>query len=575
MAVYLLKRFLVMAITLVGIIVLTFAISRMTPGDPAMLMMSPEGNKGGSEGLSDENIRETRRVMGLDRPLLLNFRFEDRRWHARDTLDRYLRGTGFWRDSARFELGEVNTIVLFDAIDRLGPAKISPPRQRDTEKGKESSQEAMMREDGSTDEKRAAREERMRDDLLAILPVLARESPDETKDLTREKAIEYWTNWAERSRDRLSDAAVKKEVAEYLDTGSDEAFNRVTATGGLALAPLMRALLGSDAVRRDRALHAAQMCANKPASWSVGPTEEQTAESVRRWGSWWNRSELRFVETSGFRDFLNIFGNTQFGLWMRQFLTLDFGISTKDNRPVIDILKERLPVTLQISGLAVLLTYILAVPLGVFSATHQNSLADRALTLILFLLYSVPVFWLAQMLILTLTGGHGWPDLFPSRGLSSEGAVVGAAGWPWWKWGLDRLWHLALPVAAETVVALAFLSRQMRVAMLETIRQDFIQTARAKGLREGVVIYKHALRNSLIPIVTLAADLLPALIGGSVVIEYIFSLNGMGMLAFEAILNRNYPVINCVFAFSALLTLVGILLADIGYALVDPRIRYK
>lgn len=260
---------------------------------------------------------------------------------------------------------------------------------------------------------------------------------------------------------------------------------------------------------------------------------------------------------------------------MGQFLTFDFGVSTRENRPVIEVLKERLPVTIQLNVLSILLMYILAIPLGIFSATHQDTKMDRFLTLILFLLYSIPSFWLAQVMILMTTGGPGWPDWFPSRGLSSEGAALGAAGWPFHRWLLDRLWHLVLPVVTESIVALAFLSRQMRVSMLETIRQDFIRTARAKGLSEFVVVYKHAVRNSLIPIITLAADLLPGLIAGSVIVESIFSLNGMGKLAFEAILNRNYPVINCVFAFSALLTLAGILIADLGYALADPRIRYE
>jgi peptide/nickel transport system permease protein len=327
----------------------------------------------------------------------------------------------------------------------------------------------------------------------------------------------------------------------------------------------------SDPTRRDRALAAAQVCVNKPVTWGPRDTEQATRETLRRWNSWWSRAELRFIDPSPFQNSVNIVANTQFGLWLNQFLTFDFGTSTKNNRPVIDILKERLPVTIQVSGLAIFFTYLIAIPLGIFSATHQDSFADRSLTLLLFLLYSIPVFWLAQMMILTMTGGHGWPELFPSRGMSSEGA----SAWPFWKWFLDRIWHLVLPVTAQTVVALAFLSRQMRVAMLETVRQDFIRTARAKGLRERVVVYKHAVRNSLIPVITLAADLLPALIGGSVIVEFIFGLNGMGKLTFEAILNRDYPVINCVFAFSALLTLVGILLADIGYAIVDPRIRYQ
>jgi peptide/nickel transport system permease protein len=139
----------------------------------------------------------------------------------------------------------------------------------------------------------------------------------------------------------------------------------------------------------------------------------------------------------------------------------------------------------------------------------------------------------------------------------------------------DQMWHLILPITCMTYYSFAALSRYMRAGMLEVIRQDFIRTARAKGLSERLVVYRHALRNSLIPIVTLMADLLPALIGGSIVIETIFSIPGMGQLSFEAVLNRDYPLIMAIFTLSTLLTLIGILLADFLYTLVDPRIAYE
>jgi peptide/nickel transport system permease protein len=187
----------------------------------------------------------------------------------------------------------------------------------------------------------------------------------------------------------------------------------------------------------------------------------------------------------------------------------------------------------------------------------------------LFTLYSLPNFWVATMAIVYLGGGDFW-DVFPVFGLQS----VGAENWPFWTRMQDRLWHLILPITCMTYYTLAALSRYMRSSMLEVIRQDFIRTARAKGLSERLVVYRHALRNSLIPIVTLMADLLPAMIGGSIVIETIFSIPGMGQLSFEAVLNRDYPLIMSIFTLSALLTLLGILLADFLYTVVDPRITY-
>jgi peptide/nickel transport system permease protein len=146
---------------------------------------------------------------------------------------------------------------------------------------------------------------------------------------------------------------------------------------------------------------------------------------------------------------------------------------------------------------------------------------------------------------------------------------------PFFDWLLDRIWHLALPVFCLTYGGLAYVSRQMRAGMLETIRQDYIRTARAKGLSEHAVVFKHALRNSLIPIVTLLGFLLPAMLGGSVIIESIFTIPGMGQLGFDAILSRDYPVVMAIEVIAAFLTLVGLLLSDICYAMVNPTISLE
>ena len=260
----------------------------------------------------------------------------------------------------------------------------------------------------------------------------------------------------------------------------------------------------------------------------------------------------------------------QYWMWLKSMATLDFGRSYKDNRPVMDKIWERLPVTLQLNIISLLLTYLLAIPLGIFSATHQYSAADKATTVFLFVLYSLPSFWVATILILFLGGGDYW-HLFPISGISALDAE-NLASWAWLK---DRLWHLVLPVFCLTYGGLAYVSRQMRAGMLETIRQDYIRTARAKGLSERAVVMKHAFRNSLIPIVTLLGFLLPAFLGGSVIIESIFTIPGMGLLGFEAILSRDYPTIMAIETIAALLTLVGLLISDIAYALVNPTISLE
>lgn len=260
----------------------------------------------------------------------------------------------------------------------------------------------------------------------------------------------------------------------------------------------------------------------------------------------------------------------QYFSWLKRIVTLDFGRSLRDHRPIIDKLKERLPVSIALSGISVLLAYLIAIPLGVYSATHRFSIGERVLTVLLFGLYSIPNFWLATMAIIYLGGGDFW-NVFPVFGLTSNNA----ANWPFWRRLADEGWHLVLPVACLTYYTMAVLSRYTRTSMLEVIRQDFIRTAKAKGLSERLIVYRHALRNSLIPIITLMADLLPAVIGGSIIIETLFSIPGMGQLSYDAVFTRDYPLLMALFTMSALVTLSGVLIADFLYVLVDPRISYE
>lgn len=262
--------------------------------------------------------------------------------------------------------------------------------------------------------------------------------------------------------------------------------------------------------------------------------------------------------------------HVQYFLWLKRLATLDFGESYKDHRPVITKVKEALPVTLLLNIISIFLIYLISVPLGIFSALSPQSRLDKFITLILFILYSLPSFWVAMILVMFLAGGE-YANLFPVVGLVSEGFAQLSL---WGKLG-NLLWHLVLPVTVLTYGGLAFLSRFSRAQILEVIRQDYIRTARAKGLPERVVIFKHALRNALIPLVTLMGTLLPGLIGGSVIVEQIFSIPGMGRLGFEAVLSRDYPTVMAIAAIEAVLTLVSLLISDILYVIVDPRISFE
>lgn len=260
---------------------------------------------------------------------------------------------------------------------------------------------------------------------------------------------------------------------------------------------------------------------------------------------------------------------TQYVIWIGNMLQGDFGNSFKDNRPVIEKIFERLPVTMSISILSFTLIYIIAIPIGIYSATRQYSFLDRTTTVILFVLYSLPNFWIGTLAIVFLCNIEYF-KIFPTAGIKSEDFDT-LTSFGKFK---DLASHLFLPVVVSSLTSFAFLSRQMRSSMLEVIRQDYIRTARAKGLSERKVILKHALRNSLIPIITLVGGLLPAMISGAVIMETIFSIPGIGQLAYQAILDRDYPLIMAELVLASFLTVVGILLVDILYSFVDPRIAF-
>lgn len=256
----------------------------------------------------------------------------------------------------------------------------------------------------------------------------------------------------------------------------------------------------------------------------------------------------------------------QYFEWLGRFVRLDFGRSYLDDRKVSLKIAERIPITLLINFSAVILTLAIGIPLGVISAVKRRTLADKLTTIFVFIGFSAPEFWIALLLMNLFCIILGWLPVSGITSLDFESLNTLAKI-------LDIAKHLILPVAISAFGGLAVISRYMRTEMIGVMGQDYIRTARAKGLEENSVIYKHALKNALLPIITILGLSVPGLIGGSVIFESIFAIPGMGRLFFESVMARDYPVIMGVLSIGALLTLFGNFLADLAYSYADPRIR--
>ncbi|HEY7770706.1 ABC transporter permease [Longimicrobium sp.] len=262
----------------------------------------------------------------------------------------------------------------------------------------------------------------------------------------------------------------------------------------------------------------------------------------------------------------------QYGKWLWSFVTGDFGYSFGQMRPINEILPGILWNTMQLTLISLVVIFVVGMLIGIVQAVRQYSIADNVLTFLALFFYSMPSFWFALMLILIFSlraGQEGWALSFPASGMTSIDYeyLTGSEKFT------DRVMHLILPAIALGIGSAAGVARYMRGAMLEVIHQDFIRTARAKGLSERTVVFKHALRNALIPIITLLGLYLPFLLSGAVLVETIFAWPGMGRAIVDAILARDYPMVMATSFVIASMVVLGNLLSDVLYAVVDPRIR--
>ena len=277
---------------------------------------------------------------------------------------------------------------------------------------------------------------------------------------------------------------------------------------------------------------------------------------------------------------INWYGSkNQYHLWLfgngkdrHGLLRGDFGISYIDSQPISTKIWQKIGISFSLSLISIFIAYLISIPIGIFSAYKKDSVVDKGFSLILFILYSMPSFFVGTLLLLQFAN----PDnlaWFPVSGIQDP--TLFDPDWSFWTKIKHRMPFLILPIITYTYGSFAFLSRIMRVGMIDIVNQDYIRTARAKGLGEGKVILKHALRNSLLPVITVFAAIFTMAIGGSIIIEVIFSIPGMGVEVYNSILNYDYPMIITVFTLSGFLTMIGYLVSDLLYAVVDPRISYK
>ncbi len=324
----------------------------------------------------------------------------------------------------------------------------------------------------------------------------------------------------------------------------------------------------TDAEREENRAIAANNAEVLDKLFAADAAADSKASVVAWWVEWHAGRDAEWDYDGGDKARI-FFTDTRFAKYWANLARLDFGVSHRDKQPVIKTVISKLRYSITLAFSAVLLAYFVSVPLGIWSSVNRNTNSDRVLTTILFMLYSLPTFFTGVVLLNFLSQGNPY-QVFPTGGFES----LDVSHMTTLQYLGDVVWHVVLPIFCMSYASLAALSRYARTGMLDVIRSDYVRTARAKGLPEVVVIVKHAARNGMIPIITLLATLLPVLVGGSVVVEVVFNVPGMGRYMFDSILGRDYNAVMAVLLISCALTLVGMLLTDLCYALVDPRITF-
>ena len=483
MLTYVIKRVVLMIPTFLAISLIVFAIVNFAPGNPGAKQIGSEGGQQANTGEQRESYRIFKEQFNIDKPVLLNTRYNLTTADVREILVSVLNENGNVKPAARIESQET--------IENFG--RYAVPALID-----------ILQNDENIAMRALASQRLTINARMRLKGEFRQQMSEEQKALNKE---------------------ISKENASF--------------TGKYFVTAEME-----------------------------DPNAISEEDATKFWTEWYGANQEGFTY-SGSQKMSILFLDTRFAKYWGNLVRLDFGVSHLDKRPVLEKVLGKLKYSLSLAVTSVFLAYLISLPLGIWSAVNENTPADRVVTVLLFMLYSLPSFFVGVVLLNFFTIGAPL-EWFPTSGFES----MDTSQMTTIEYLKDVMAHIFLPIICMTYGSLAALSRYARTGLLDIIRADFIRTARAKGLSEGVVIIKHAARNGMIPILTLMATLLPVLIGGSVVIEVIFGIPGMGRLGFEAIMMRDYNVIMAILLISSVLTLIGMLISDLLYALVDPRITF-
>ena len=503
MTTYIVKRLLLMIPTMFMVVLLTFIILNVAPGNPAQMQMSSQGTESSTSQESRESYRIFKQQFNLDKPIVFNTRFG------------------------------------LDQTDVAEELEILADSKRPT----------CPKDEGAEAPPNCIEEE---------------EEPGSGDVIDAQEQLSDWGDYivpelyeVARGHDRLD---VRRLAVNQL---------KINAQGELINQY-------GERLTDEQQKHNERVSAMNERIKKWGVAADASAEKIskvleEKWGPWIDKPEQqKRFDMSGFGERAWRFAfDTRFAKYMYNLLTADFGVSHMTKQPVIKTLWERVKYTIGLTFPALVLAFFISVPIGVWSATQRQTWFDQGVTTGLLILYSLPTFFTGILLLEFFAAGDPF-KWFPIGGFVGEGAEQMTT----LQYLKSVSWHLFLPVVCLTYPRFAGLSRYARTGIVDVIESDYIRTARAKGLPESMVIMKHAVRNGMIPTLTILGTQLPRLVGGSIVIEYVFEIPGMGMYLLESIHNQDYNALMAILVVSALLTLIGILISDISYALVDPRISF-
>ncbi len=565
---YIIKRLLIMIPTFFGITIVVFTIVNLAKASER-LRSQQMGETTEAAGETNESLMYFKQEFHLDKPILFNTRFLLDKQDIEETLSKIYISSFYEHSSVQTYPKESNS-----ALQNEEPIKISDLRQ--------------IREDLVDYGK----------DILLILfeivndyHALAQQTynqlSDGAKKLVKQTPMLFKDNSSLNSivkKSDLSDADIdllKTYVQQHVWRNLAASFMKLNAQD--IPESYDTSSKGSDAEfqrQKNWVIFKGNLLIKNQMAISQGMDEDEITNRIKLWAKWFAKKTPE-LDKNLFENIEMFLFETRFAHFWGRILKLDFGISIHTRKRVFPELLSRMQYSLSIALTSTILAYLLSIPLGIFSAVKQNTIGDRILTIILFIMYSLPSFFAATVLQYYLATTQGWQSFLGMVGSSPPMPLSGFhSEFDVWitlnsvERLKDLLWHLTLPIACMTYASLAVLSRYARSGILDEIRSDYVRTARAKGLSERVVIWKHVVRNGIIPIITLLGQILPVIIGGSVIIEVIFGIDGMGRWMFNSIVNNDFNVVMTVSMISAVLTLVGILISDLMYAVVDPRISF-